>query len=431
MAFLLIDLDHMVQVGGKFGHKEVQRFPVTVGVNEKGGMNYREFEKYLCELVRRLYPDATDIDGERVIVKVDSGPGRSNPDLIMRLRMRGVLLYGGVPNATSVQQETDQTYGPFKSIYYRNLAKYAADRESMGMSTSANSSCFGLFVFGGTDPLSQCVYENAFETSFSKENCLKSWKAVGAAPLTRACLQNKKVRHDFAKCDEEDPLASYLRSVQNQNMLAVQGLNAMGYNAEPLRATLDETVFSAEKLTFRYPAEKIAMIAACKSSGEKFRVTGGEHFNSDDNIKAMELTLRKNQSEQLKKDKKKRIGMEKNESEALEVLERREGRVEALNGGDLTKLLKWYQVPVNQMGSKVPDKRAKWLSIKNSNKSPPTYDKWIDQDEQKLQDLKSTNFTLKETQLGRLEEQRRAEFDAHIKAMSQEEFGEYIKQVRP
>jgi len=51
-----------------------------------------------------------------VLLKVDSGPGCNGRDL------RGVYLFPGLPpNATTVQQEMDMNYGPFKSVVHSNL----------------------------------------------------------------------------------------------------------------------------------------------------------------------------------------------------------------------------------------------------------------------------------------------------------------------
>jgi len=137
-------------------------------------------------LVHIIYPDATDKLGERVIVKIDSGPGRTNMELLARLRMIGVYRYPGVPNTTAVSQETDINYGPFKSAYRENLEKFAADREKCGKATTPNMTLIGLFIFGGTDPETGGNYRNAFEAAFAKEKCLSAWRKVGAAPLTRA-----------------------------------------------------------------------------------------------------------------------------------------------------------------------------------------------------------------------------------------------------
>ena len=54
-------------------------------MNGKGGMDEEEFAKYIECNIMRLYPDAADIPGRRVIVKLDSGPGRLNVKLLAKL----------------------------------------------------------------------------------------------------------------------------------------------------------------------------------------------------------------------------------------------------------------------------------------------------------------------------------------------------------
>jgi hypothetical protein len=58
-----------------------------------------------------------------VILKLNAGPGRivsSETVLAKReaLFERGLIVILGLPNATSVQQEMDALYGPFKSATY-------------------------------------------------------------------------------------------------------------------------------------------------------------------------------------------------------------------------------------------------------------------------------------------------------------------------
>ncbi len=75
----------MKNVRGKFGHNEVKIFPCTFELNEKGEMDKEEFEKYLFINIIPLYPDAIDFPGKGVLIKLDSGPGQMNPELMARL----------------------------------------------------------------------------------------------------------------------------------------------------------------------------------------------------------------------------------------------------------------------------------------------------------------------------------------------------------
>jgi hypothetical protein len=49
-------------------------------------MDDDEFEKYLKSNIIPLYPDSLDVPGQRVMIKVDSWPGRMNIELLAELR---------------------------------------------------------------------------------------------------------------------------------------------------------------------------------------------------------------------------------------------------------------------------------------------------------------------------------------------------------
>jgi len=65
------------------------------------------------------FPDAEDVTGKRVI-KVDNGPGRMELGFLVEARTLGFIIYPGVPNTTSVTQETDQSYCPFKTKFQKS-----------------------------------------------------------------------------------------------------------------------------------------------------------------------------------------------------------------------------------------------------------------------------------------------------------------------
>ncbi len=88
-------------------------------------MNDEEFERYINNTIIPLFPDMEDTPGKHVLLKVDSGPGRNCMSLLISCRFRGLYLFLGLPNATSVQQETDRNYRLFKKVVCRNLATLA------------------------------------------------------------------------------------------------------------------------------------------------------------------------------------------------------------------------------------------------------------------------------------------------------------------
>jgi hypothetical protein len=125
-------LEKMHTVRGRFGHSVEKKFSPTFGFNEKGGMDATEFSKYLLGLVSRLYPDRADEPGRRVIVKLDSGPGRHNDEMLALLRTEGIYIFMSTPNGTSVHQETDQesNYGTFKPCIRQNRTILFTYRQS-------------------------------------------------------------------------------------------------------------------------------------------------------------------------------------------------------------------------------------------------------------------------------------------------------------
>ena len=118
-----------------------------------------------------------DEPGKRVLIKIDSGPGRRNVEMLARLKNLGFYLYPGVPNTTSISQETDQNYGMFKSTFRFNLGKVVQDRNELGMNTTVSITLIGLIIFGGTGPITKRgSYRNAFQEDFIKEKCPEAWK---------------------------------------------------------------------------------------------------------------------------------------------------------------------------------------------------------------------------------------------------------------
>lgn len=73
----------------KFEMPEQVGREVSIGVNEKGGMDDAEFAKYVKNNIMPFYPDALDIPGKQVMVKVDRRPGRCNLLLLAELQILG------------------------------------------------------------------------------------------------------------------------------------------------------------------------------------------------------------------------------------------------------------------------------------------------------------------------------------------------------
>ena len=78
--------EHVPLVRGKFGCEEERTWPVSFGQNEKGGMDEEEFAEYLFNSIVPLFSPAKDKPGHRVLLKVDSGPGRKALALLEQVK---------------------------------------------------------------------------------------------------------------------------------------------------------------------------------------------------------------------------------------------------------------------------------------------------------------------------------------------------------
>ncbi len=137
-------LRNVLNTCGRFGCEEYREWLCIVGMNEKGGMNNKKFERYFDNSIVLLFPNLEDMPGKCILLKVDSGHGCNWWDLLNKCWFRGVYIYPGLPNSTPVQQEMDINYGPFKGVVQRNLANIAMTCYAKGITMSLGTSTFGL-----------------------------------------------------------------------------------------------------------------------------------------------------------------------------------------------------------------------------------------------------------------------------------------------
>ena len=309
-------LTHVLDTRGQFGCEEERVWPATIGMNECGGMNDVEFFRYIENVICPLFPDMADVEGSRVVLKVDSGPGRWGRELMLMARFRGLYIYPSVPNATSVQQETDVSYGPFKGIDEKNLERIASACHAAGKSIRVGQSTFGLIVYGGICPMSGVKCRNALEEKFSVSSNLSAWAAVGAVPFTKKCLENPKVRHDGT--DERGPNFDVYQDIQSQNDYAVVQLNTMGYRGDVLRAefladkvrarSAESTTRTGGGVTVPHTLERQVALSTSNTAGKKFFATGGgSHITTDDMWITMERTRRDGLVQEKEKEKRSRL----------------------------------------------------------------------------------------------------------------------------
>ena len=113
----------------------------------------------------------------RVIIKLDSGPGQNNIDVLAYMRGIGVYCYPGVPNTTNVSQENDKNYSLFNSDFCSNLEILSQAR--FDIQKTLLISDLPLLVFGGKDEgCTDDVVQDCFSAAFSVEANLKFWENV-------------------------------------------------------------------------------------------------------------------------------------------------------------------------------------------------------------------------------------------------------------
>ena len=180
-----------------------------------------------------LYPDSQDIIGEMVLIIVDSVPGRYSIEMLVALRSMRLYLMVGVPNTTHVTQTTDQKYGPFKTIYRKNLTELTWQRQAQGL--TIRLVYILILVFGDGDKL-----RNKFNETFRVNTNLAIWKLIGISLITCKCLEDNKVKHEIVVLRdgtigiEADPFTNKLISIEKENNEATYFLIANGYDGDQL-----------------------------------------------------------------------------------------------------------------------------------------------------------------------------------------------------
>ena len=421
------------RVRGTFGNRDSDGnlreriWPCTFASNEKGGMDDQQFKEYIKTNILPLYPDVANEDGKRVVIKLDSGPGRKNQELLAQLRVMGFILFPCVPNSTAVTQEADQSYGVFKTKLRQNLARITSDRLEHGKPAAIPPHLIGLLVFGGVDPDTHCtVPHDAFAIAFTKAKNLSSWAKVGAAPFTEACLKSHLVRHD----GKDDPLWKRFQQMERQNELACLLLTEGSYYGHHLRVELKENLTTPQSVTVPQTQEHLEALAKAKTHGELFFVTGGDHLTTDDAFKAAELKNREKDIELMEKDKEQRIAAEEKERAALAILEVEPPiEVDHLTGKQLKILLSFYGVKNKDQGRNVAEMRTKYSALKASNATPQQYQKWTEADEEELTYLKDSEIGMKDTAVGRYEQNQKIVMKEIAKKMPMEDKLQFIREV--
>lgn len=168
----------------------------------------------------------------------------------------GLIILSGLPNSTSVQQEMDALYGPFKSASYARGEMILIEKiKNRGMlrATPGATGASSILSLGFDDLAtivngkeSDALSMKPFAKSFTKDKIVRAWEKIGFVPFTRKCLENKKVRHELGQTKANEELhriqASYGEVVASAEKVGInQGVfDAAISVAQPMDRATDE-----------------------------------------------------------------------------------------------------------------------------------------------------------------------------------------------
>ena len=139
----------------------------------------------------------------------------------------------------------------------------------------------------------------------------------------------------------------------------------------------------------------------------------------------MEMNVRNEERGKVEKDRKIRQQLQATEEKALALLE--QGKpVNSLSVADLDVLLAWHQAP-KMKGAKKADKLQQWMAIRANGDPPPAYERWTDEEEQRLVALNAINIDISDTQYGREVALKKRELEAAADHFNREERDELQK----
>jgi hypothetical protein len=207
------------RVQGRYGHDLVEEYCAQLTVNEKGGYDCLTLHQCLTAYHPRLWPDAADIPGKRVLYKIDGGPGRLDEGALADSRARCISLFPGVQNTTQVTQETYQNYGQFKSDvrynisalttdlvrkYSRRLTHHQADPincRAPSKMPQLGREHYGLILSGrvANQEKGLSTLRPAFHNAFCQTKNLAAWAKFGAVPMMRQAMRHGSVRSEVMR----------------------------------------------------------------------------------------------------------------------------------------------------------------------------------------------------------------------------------------
>ena len=272
------------------------------------------------------------------------------------------------------------------------------------------------------------ILRDAFQHALSPERIIHEWQKAGINPFTRAALKSKKIRHEIVldgngEVDSNaDPIAAYLKTLQELNGTCCAILDSFGYDGSQFRIELPvrKSEVRQKERTQPHTRERQDAITATKSQGSLFLKTGGSTMNSDDYFIASERAKKLAEIEALMDQQKTSLEASQRCAKAFKILESE--KLDLLyTSEELKDLIAWKSgKPCPSKISSKPKRRELWDKIKGAPIAPVKT--WTNTEQQKLQQLEKDVelIPIEDTKLGRKKEETKQLLFASIPAMSED-----------
>ncbi len=151
---------------------------------------------------------------------------------------------------------------------------------------------------------------------------------------------------------------------------------------------------------------------ACGQGG-RFHASNGMHITDNDIFIAFEIQECKEKKAEAEKDKKRQQRQQLIETNALDILSNERATVKLYSVKDLDCLLAWHQVKDLLSKAKKEQKIARWKEIVASQKPPPPYERWREDDELRLLSRQSKDMIgIEDTMFGHEVALKKGELEA-------------------
>ncbi|KAI2501582.1 hypothetical protein MHU86_12853 [Fragilaria crotonensis] len=317
-------LEGLPSIKGRFGCPTQVESDSFYAVRSRGSMDDELLNQYIESVIIPLYPNMNKtaifnaktgkLNQGPVILKLDAGPGRIVSSEIVLARReelfeRGLTIIMGLPSATSVQQEMDALYGPFKSATYSRGEKVVqqklkqrglARRNGKRLQSAVLNLDFNDLPIIVNGTASDSIEDRPFDQHFTKQKILWSWAKVGFVPFTRSCLDNRRVRKERGQQKED----AALEDLQFRYDLCVDAVEADGLNPGIFDATIPFAVHVERAETEEAQEDELL------SNGKAFSISGQWNYcksrigNAGVTLRAQKKQLRLNEAVRLQAEEK-------------------------------------------------------------------------------------------------------------------------------